>query len=761
MKKIFLILLFLIICYDTFWVFNFEKVYKNVSTLSIEAEIISIPEEKSNCNKYIVKTIESSQKRNLVGTNIIAYIEKNISLSPGDIIYLEGEFSKAEGRRNYGGFSYNNYLKQKKIYGMIYVKSIKRIKKKHDLYFLLGFIKQNINHKINLLYENDEADFLKSILIGDKDELSDEIKNNFRNSSLSHILAISGMHISYIVLALKQILKRIIKNKKMQNRLLIIFLMFFSILTGLQPSCIRACIMNSLILISENIYSKNSIYISILISFILLILINPYNIYSVGMWLSFMGTLGIILFSNFFSRIFIYIINKKIKNERHKKVFSYFINLFTVCISAQIMILPIMVYNFNTYSLTYFISNILSSLIIGPILIIGYLSVISSYFFIPISRIMAIFEKALIKLLFFITKFCSKLPFSSIITITPSIITIILYYLIIAIIVFYYYKKRISILKFILSLSKKREIKKYIFKLKKYSKKIYKIIVIFLIILILIKSMLINSNLKIYFVDVGQGDCTVIKTPKGKSILIDGGEGGDKSKYDYGENVVIPYLLDRKIKKIDYVIISHFDNDHVGGLLTVMEELRVDTAIISKQGEDSENYRKFREIVKKKKIKVQVVGQGDRIKIENDLYFDILWPNNDNLISDNVLNNNSIVCKLNYKSFSMLFTGDIEEIAEKKLLEEYKNKIQILNATILKVGHHGSKTSSTQNFIEAVNPQIVLIGVGENNKFGHPNESVIERLELLGSKIYRTDKMGEISVEIDKKGKIRVKKFIQ
>ena len=135
--------------------------------------------------------------------------------------------------------------------------------------------------------------------------------------------------------------------------------------------------------------------------------------------------------------------------------------------------------------------------------------------------------------------------------------------------------------------------------------------------------------------------------------------------------------------------------------------------------------------MKKKKIKVQVVGKGDRLKIENDVYFDILWPNNDNLVSDNVLNNNSIVCKLNYKDFSMLFTGDIEEIAEKQILSQYKNNLEILNSTILKVAHHGSKTSSIQNFVDIVKPKIALIGVGENNKFGHPNEDVIKRLEKL------------------------------
>jgi len=160
-----------------------------------------------------------------------------------------------------------------------------------------------------------------------------------------------------------------------------------------------------------------------------------------------------------------------------------------------------------------------------------------------------------------------------------------------------------------------------------------------------------------------------------------------------------------------------------------MEKLKIGTVIISKQGEDSQNYQNFKKIVKEKKIKVKVVSKEDILKIEKDLYFDILWPNSQNLIKENILNNNSIVCKLNYKTFSMIFTGDIEEIAEKQILKEYKDNIKIINSTILKVGHHGSKTSSTEEFIKAVNSKIALIGVGENNKFGHPNDSVLKRLE--------------------------------
>ena len=148
-----------------------------------------------------------------------------------------------------------------------------------------------------------------------------------------------------------------------------------------------------------------------------------------------------------------------------------------------------------------------------------------------------------------------------------------------------------------------------------------------------------------------------------------------------------------------------------------MKELNVEKVIISKQGEESENYQKFKEIVKEKKIMLQVVNKGDRLQIERNIYFDILWPDNSNLISENILNNNSIVCKLHFKNFSMLFTGDIEEIAEKEILKEYNNNLNLFKSTVIKVPHHGSKTSSTKEFLEAVDSKFALIGVGENNTF--------------------------------------------
>lgn len=189
-----------------------------------------------------------------------------------------------------------------------------------------------------------------------------------------------------------------------------------------------------------------------------------------------------------------------------------------------------------------------------------------------------------------------------------------------------------------------------------------------------------------------------------------------------------------------------------------MEELDVKQVIISKQKKDSCNFRRFLKIVNEKNIKVDIVKRKDKLEIEKGLYIDILWPEEEQM-SDNPLNNNSIVAKLCYGDFSMLFTGDIEQIAEEEIINSYKgsNKLKV---DILKVAHHGSKTSSTQKFLEFVKPKIALIGVGEDNKFNHPSMEVLSRLQNLNCKIYRTDKLGEIVINVNSNGGHKIQSYV-
>ena len=256
---------------------------------------------------------------------------------------------------------------------------------------------------------------------------------------------------------------------------------------------------------------------------------------------------------------------------------------------------------------------------------------------------------------------------------------------------------------------------------------IKKIFICLLIVILLTNIFKINSNnLTIHFIDVGQGDSTLIITPTNKKILVDSGGSKLKEEYDVGENTLVPYLLNRGIKKLDYIIITHFDADHCNGFIAVLDKIKVGKVLISKQAEITNEYKNLINIAKQKNVPVQIVKKGDKISFDKFVYINILYPTENLKFGD--INNNSIVFKLKYGNFSALFTGDIEKEAEYDILNLYKNT-NILNSTILKAGHHGSKTSSTQELVEAVKPKYVLIGVGKNNTFGHPSEEVIERFE--------------------------------
>ena len=415
--------------------------------------------------------------------------------------------------------------------------------------------------------------------------------------------------------------------------------------------------------------------------------------------------------------------------------------MLSVTMSAQIMIFPIMIYHFNIIGIYFILTNILVSIIIGPIMILAIIFIVVAFINITISEYISIFLSFGIQCLIQISNL-ANLPFSKIYVRTPHILEIAIYYIVILIInqihKIYFYKiismtqKRI---KNLIALAKYRinQKKENIFAISKkiicekniklFILKIYKIVIL---IILIIEMNQFNRGIEIHFLDVGQGDSCFIITPKRKTILIDGG-GSTSNTFDVGKDTLIPYVLDKGYKKIDYIFISHFDQDHVGGVLSILEELKVGKIFITKQGEESENYNRFLELINQKNLNVQTVKAGDIIKIE-DLEFRILWPVEKH-INENILNNNAMVMKLSYKKFSMLFTGDIEEVAEKKILETYQNHKELLKATVLKVAHHGSKSSSTEEFIKNANSKIAIIGVGENNLFGHPNSQVLERLQ--------------------------------
>lgn len=564
-KKLILILITFTLSFTYICVLEkcFKTKYKNIQgEVKVEGVIVSNVKEKEYKDEYIikVKNINLNKKYNNTHLKLSMKNSKN-KLEYGDKIIFTGEFEEPQVQRNYGGFNYKQYLKTGKIYGLVTTNKIEKVEKGkyNKLLILINRINQKIVDNANQILEKEEASLLTGILIGNKENLNKDIQESFRASNLSHMLAVSGAHVTYVILGITIILEKSKINKKISKVITIIILIIFIFLTGTTPSVTRACIMTIYIIFGSLIYKKPNILASISASILIILIINPYKILDVGMQLSYGGTLGIILLNKILeekikiSELKIKLINKLLDNVKQMLIVS---------ISANLIIFPIIAVHYNTISLTFFISNILAGPILGIIIILGFITIFISFISIQISKIPAIILSIFIRLLIQIANFSSSLPFSKIYVKTPSIFTIILYYVILIIIIIYLIKCRGRDCLYPNRNGRRFE-RNILNKLK--NKKLQKRIIAIILIIVLIFQVtkILPWALKIYFIDVGQGDSTLIVTPNHKTILIDGGGSETNESYDVGKNTLIPYLLDRGITKLDYIFISHFDSDHV------------------------------------------------------------------------------------------------------------------------------------------------------------------------------------------------------
>lgn len=613
--------------------YKYNKIYENLpNTIKGEAVIIGDKIEKEYNYTYTIKMKSGNYKNK----RFILSIKKDENkLEYGDLIEIEGEYILPTEKRNYKGFNYREYLKTKKIFGIIKVNNnkIEIIEKSkiNKALIITNELRNSIIEKIEMILPDKTNKLLEGILLGNKSKIQEDILENFKTSNLSHILSVSGAHTSYIILGVSYILIKSKISRKYVYIITIIVLLIFMFITNFTVSVIRACLMGILMMGAKIFHRKVDFASSISIALLITLLYNPFSINEIGLQLSYLGTIGIILFNKNIEKLFRKIkINKKISK------------LLSVAFSAQLMIMPIMALKFNTISLTFFISNILVSPILGIIMLLGFITVFTSFISYTMAKMLSIVLNLILEMLICISNFCSKLPFSKILIKTPYITSIIFVYLLILIsnyiITNYSYKE-------ILRLFQRSFLK--ITNIKKPDKllRIFCVVTIILILFCFINA-LIQINLEIYFIDVGQGDSTLIITPNNKKILIDGGKGDT--------SVLLDYLLDRRIKNIDYVIISHFDSDHCNGLIDVIKNLNVKNIIISKQAYISDEYINIAKIINKKRINVIQVKQGDILKIDKHIKIDIIYPPKELEYED--LNNNSIVLKIAYNNFSILFT---------------------------------------------------------------------------------------------------------
>jgi len=675
-----------------------KEYYPNQEKISLKVKVSQIERED-----YSIKT----QGLILVNTYL-----GNCPYEYGDVLKLKGKLERPIKQKNFGEFDYESYLAREKIFTYLNIWQEKDIQKigEDDSNFLVYFslsardkIKEITKQTLPLPYNY----LLIGMLLGEKNFIPTYLKEIFTEAGIMHILAVSGLHVGIIAMALLALLSMLKLPKKLKLFTLILILIIYASITGFRPSVLRATIMFILLIGGKLINRNRNLNISLFSAAFLILLLNPLILYDAGFLLSFIVTFFIINLSPILQELFY-------------KIVVWIKNPLAVSTAAWIGIFPLSAYFFSKVSIISIVSNIFIIPLTGIAVILGFVTFFIGLLSISLAGIVANINYLVLNLLTFIAKSFSSLPFAFIYVAQPSIMVIALYYLTVFFIIEIFYKKILS---------------------PKIKKKTTLIVLSVILLIIIVQVFYPADNLKVNFINVGEGDCILIEAPNKINILIDGG-GTPQSNFDVGNKIVIPYLRRKGINKINLLVLTHPHLDHLEGLLPVIREFRVDMVLDSGLICDSSEYKEFISIIHKKGIPYHQAKAGDNFIFSNNLEIFLLNPLYDSdFYDESDFNNASIVVKLFYKNADFLFTGDIEEATEKKLLV-WQN---ILQSDILKVGHHGSETSTNLEFLDKVNPSIAVITVGKNH-FGHPSQKIIERLKDRNIQIYRTDENGTIII---------------
>lgn len=603
----------------------------------------------------------------------------NKTFSLGDTLSLKGTLEIPKNNTIPNTFNYKEYLKYKKINYILKIDSFKVYSSNKNIFLKIK------NYLYKRIYNIKYNDYLYAFILGKSSYLDEEEYENYKINGVTHLFALSGLHVSIFSLILLNIMKRLKLKEKLSFIITSLFLLFFSFVASYTPSILRAVIFFILSSINKIYYFHIKPINILYLTFIILVVINPFYIFNTGFILSFTITFFILLFNEYNS------VKSGLKSILIISLLSFFSSL------------PIII------NMSYEI-NIISS--INNIFFIPFVTNIVF----PVSIISVIFPK-ISYVLNILTTFMEYVS-----NVSSNIVNITIY--------FPYFNK-ISIVFYYL----------FLILFIKLKKKRYLFLILFILLFLKIKP-IFNRNTILYFLDVGQGDSLLIRTKNNKSIMVDtGGKLTYKKEkwelknrnFDIEKNTIIPFIKSIGINKIDYLFLTHGDYDHMGETINLVNNFKVEKVIFN-CGEFNQLEQALIKVLDKKKIKYYSCIK--ELNIDNNKLYFLQTKEYDNE------NDNSSVIYTELNGYKFMFMGDAGIEKEKDILEKYN----ISNIDVLKVGHHGSKTSSSKEFIDEIEPKYSIISVGKNNRYGHPNKEVLNILDE--SKIYRTDQDGSIMFKI-------------
>lgn len=691
-------------------------------TMQIQGEIIEIPQEKILENdkrsmRYIVEVneIEVGGKKVPVSGNLKVFAMQDSSdaiAHISDYIRFSGEIRELHGYNNSGSLDTVAMMQRQGISADCKAgKDTVEIVSYGQKNFLKWVEKARlvVRSMMEHAMPKEDAAALFAMLFGGYDGIKKDLAAAFTATGIVHILSVSGSHISLLAGTIN-ILGRILRLPPWLSAIFVILSIgFYAIFAGFTSPVVRSAIMGVLAFSALALNREKDARYSLALTALGILAVSPRLIFDISFQLSFMATIGLLY------------IAPKIKKIFYKCPVFIAENL-AITIAAQLAVIPFIAWHFNNVS----ICSLLANLIVVPFvewsIIGGLLAVLLSIVFPLGGKLLFVLCSLILGFVYFMTRAIATIPYGILYLPSGGLIYGGLYYLLLFWIFGYNFYKVPS---FLLCWQNKRNV-------------IYSFIIIF--ILGWSSQFIFTQPVRVHFIDVGQGDAILITTPHGRAMMFDtGGVRRDFSDFDVGKRVVAPYLHHYGIQNLEYLCLTHAHEDHAGGAGSLLKEFKVKNVIVGRENR----------IEYAKTLGYPLENCKDFITAEDGQFFILDGVKVEIFLSDEVVENKtgnemSNVFRVSYGDFSLLITGDLDGKGEQALIKKHK-----LKSLVLKVGHHGSRTSSSEEFLEDVNPEYAIISVGFHNSFGHPNPQIIDRLNRRNIEILRTDINGAIQLETD------------